>query len=127
MKLKDKCWKALSIYIRERDALKTTGTTDRVKCFTCNTFLDVKEAHAGHFLDGRYGYYMLDERQIHAQCPTCNMVNDGCKNIYMQRMLELYGKKVVSEIIHNPNKETNIDYEKLTKDYQEKRKNLKRH
>lgn len=125
MKDKEKAWKAISIYVRERDAIKTTGTPERVRCFTCPTVLPVKEAHAGHFIDGRRTSFMLDERQLNAQCPTCNMLHDGNKEVYMQKMLELYGKKAVTEMVNARFNMSFPDLEELASEYKKKREVLR--
>lgn len=64
--------KAFSIYIRTRDSNKGLCT-----CATCGVTRPIAQMHAGHFVSRRFLATRYDERNAHAQCPTCNTYNQG--------------------------------------------------
>jgi len=98
---KKKAWDAFSIYIRTRDAMLTTGTTENVVCCTCGKVYPAFGsgcAQAGHFIPGRRMSNLFDERGCHAQCYNCNMRLKGNTLAYLDFMLEKYGAEVVAEL-----------------------------
>lgn len=95
--LKKDAWKWFSKYIRLRDALLTTGTKERVKCFTCDREIEIEKSQAGHFIDGRGASVLFHEDLVHTQCYGCNVSKSGNKDAYTPRMIGLYGLKKVEE------------------------------
>lgn len=76
-KAKDKAWDAFSMYIRIRDSLATTGTTDYCICITCNERGDsapkeFKHIQAGHAVGGRGNAVLFHEEITNGQCDYCN-------------------------------------------------------
>lgn len=98
-KAKEKAWVAFSKYIRLRDCLRTTGTTTHGRCITCQKVYEFKQLHAGHFIPGRNGENLFDERGVHAQCGVCNLWKKGNWANYLDSMRELYGQEIIDELI----------------------------
>ena len=96
--LKKLALKWLSIFIRTKDCLLTTGTTTKGKCFTCDKFYDFKDLEAGHFIQGRHNVVIFDLRNVHSQCYRCNIPLKSNMIEYYPRMLKKYGKKVIKEL-----------------------------
>lgn len=74
---KDKAWSTFSMYIRVRDSLATTGTTDYCVCITCNERGDsdpkeFKHIQAGHAVGGRGNAVLFNEEITNGQCDYCN-------------------------------------------------------
>lgn len=85
-KIKDLAWKWFSKYIRLRDCLKTTGTKEYGKCYTCDRIKPFKELQAGHLVSSRCNSILLDEEIVHAQCKRCNIELGGNYTEYTIRM-----------------------------------------
>lgn len=60
-----------------------------------------KKSHAGHFIPkgmgGGSGVY-YDERNVHAQCYSCNEILEGNRTEYWPFMEQEYGQKVIDEL-----------------------------
>lgn len=74
---KDKAWKAFSYYIRIRDSLATTGTTEYCICVTCNergdpSYKEFAHIQAGHAVGGRGNAVLFHEEIVNGQCDYCN-------------------------------------------------------
>lgn len=74
---KDKAWAAFSMYIRVRDSLATTGTTEYCVCITCAVRGDTapkefKHIQAGHAVGGRGNAVLFHEEITNGQCDYCN-------------------------------------------------------
>lgn len=91
-KLKKKLWVLFSIYIRMRDGLKTTGTTEWALCVTCGKRYHFKLLQAGHFIAGRRSSNLFSEKGTHAQCYNCNINLKGNTLEYRRKIIELYGE-----------------------------------
>lgn len=100
MKTKDKLWKVFSEYIRTRDSIKTTGSPRFCICVTCGKLVEngTKFLNAGHYLSGRTGKNLFDERGVHGQCVGCNCFGNGKPQEYTEFMLREYGADVVAEL-----------------------------
>jgi hypothetical protein len=80
---KDKAWKAFSLYIRTRDSLATTGTTEYCVCITCEVRGDAvpkpfSSIQAGHAVGGRRNAVLFHEEIVNGQCNYCNGQSRGC-------------------------------------------------
>lgn len=98
---KKRAWKQLSIYVRTRDALKTTGTVLYAHCISCDRRYPAFGKgclQAGHFIPGRSGAVLFDDRGIHAQCYNCNVNLKGNWVPYEKKLIEMYGVEVVEEL-----------------------------
>lgn len=104
---KKEAWDWCSKYIRLRDAMtyqdKYPDTPfGYVKCCTCSTVVIYNQnCDAGHFISkgsrGMSGVY-FDERNIHAQCKSCNGFHQGRQVVYRDFMLEKYGQEVIDKL-----------------------------
>lgn len=98
---KKKAWDTFSKYVRLRDALKTTGTLEWVKCYTCEARIPSTGpqcAQAGHFIQGRGMSLLFDERGVHAQCYADNVIRKGNVVEYFFKMRDEYGMEVIEEL-----------------------------
>lgn len=126
-KAKDRAWKTFSLYIRTRDCIKTTGTKTLLKCVTCGKLVDIKKAHASHFIPGRHLGILFDERGVNGSCYTCNVVLGSNGPKYYKWMLNHYGQKVIDDLERIDNttvKYTVKDYLEIEKKYKEKLSHL---
>ncbi len=96
---KNRAWIAFSAYIRTRDCLLTTGTKTEGKCFTCGALKPFELLDAGHFVAGRFNKFLLDERQVHAQCKYCNNALQGYGARYYTKMVDLFGESEVEKML----------------------------
>ena len=118
-RLRDKAWNLLSQIVRR-------GNSDHkgdVVCVTCGKQLPWRESHAGHFVPRARGIACYFEcRNIHPQCPGCNMFGGEMVKIrYSQWMTRMYGQDEVDRLITlagTVNKMTRSDYEELISHYQ---------
>ncbi len=97
-KVKKKLWAIFSEYIRKRDGLRTTGSTEWALCITCQKRYHYKLLQAGHFIAGRHNAGLFSERGTHAQCYNCNINLKGNTLEYRRRIIELYGLGVDIEL-----------------------------
>lgn len=94
-KLKKQAWDLLSKCIR----LEAADSYGIAECVSCGDRYHYKNLQAGHFIDGRHGAVLFDERGIHPQCARCNIFLKGNKVPYTLFMLDKYGKEVVDELL----------------------------
>jgi hypothetical protein len=90
--------KAFQQFIRNRDKDKP--------CITCGKPTD--HPQAGHFVSRTRFATRYDERNAHLQCPGCNLYKKGNLILYTLKMIEVYGKTVVDELLKKA--EANIKY-----------------
>lgn len=130
-KAKDNAWKAFSIYIRTRDCIRFSGTTELGKCVTCKRAYPFKQLCAGHFIQGRGNAVLFDERLVYSQCGGCNTnppYGKGGNYVeYYVFMLEEWGQIMIDEF-RALKHETKIykihDFEALEQEYKDKTKAL---
>lgn len=126
-KEKAKAWKTFSLYIRLRDAIRTTGTKEYALCVTCRRRHPIKELQAGHFIPNRHNSILFDERGCHAQCMGCNVWKKGSPIEYWLFMEKEYGREIIDELItkDKQTKQFKVNYLlEIRKTYQEKLDNL---
>ena len=92
-------WKKFSEYVRLRDCIKTTGTTWKGQCVTCGKIFRFNKLQAGHFIPGRTGAILFDEKCTHAQCYRCNVILDGVWPVYYKFMQKEYGQEVIEKLV----------------------------
>jgi hypothetical protein len=95
---KKNAWDAFSVYIRTRDCLASTGTTESGRCCTCGKIYPFKSLQAGHWTQGRHNSVLFDERNCHAQCYHCNIGLRGNPIAYFHFMERKYGRAVMDEV-----------------------------
>ena len=62
-----------SQYIRLRDSDQNCNAI----CITCRKVAHISEMDAGHFIDRSHQATRYDERNVNAQCRTCNRFQSG--------------------------------------------------
>lgn len=93
--LKTKLWELTSKYVRY-SAIESDGL---VQCVTCYRRLLPTEIHAGHFQPKKRGLNIyFDLRNIHPQCPQCNMFERGRLATYAVYMVKTYGEGILEEL-----------------------------
>jgi hypothetical protein len=97
MKPKEKAWKAFSAYIRTRDCLETTGSSDFGVCYTCGKRLPYKQLQCGHCISGRGNYVLLNEDLCRAQCAQCNIFKSGNYDIFIPKIIREHSLKWFEE------------------------------
>ena len=126
-KHKKEVWEVFSRFIRMRDGLKTTGTTEWGLCITCGKRYHFKLLQAGHFIPGRHNANLFLEEGVHAQCYNCNINLRGNTLNYRRRILELYGEGADEriEITASQTKKFTVwELEELFKYYKDKVREL---
>ena len=126
---KKKAWDKFSIFIRLRDCLKTTGTFESGRCYTCGKLYDFKSLQAGHFVAGRGNSVLFDEQGVKAQCYYCNMHKGGEPLLFRRNLVKEYGEQLV-ELLENKRyqaqKYSMIDYQILRNFYVDKANSLRK-
>ena len=125
-----KAWDAFSLFIRLRDAIKTTDDIHYCVCITCGrpkpTF-GVGCIQAGHFVPGRCNAVLFDEECVNGQCFGCNCGQGGMWVEYEDVMVERHGEEKVAEMKLRKNKSvsyTASDYKDIKLKYEQKFKDL---
>jgi len=119
--LKPKLWKVFSKFIRLRDGCN---------CYTCSSRnIPMAKCHAGHFHPKSTTGVLLyfEEKNVHAQCISCNMYKSGNLAIYSLRLEQDYGMGILQELDAIKNKifkPTPDWYEEKIAYYEEKVKEL---
>lgn len=110
-----------SKYIRLRDSSGGIFT-----CCSCGKTKLFEQADAGHFINRRWMAIRWDERNVHAQCRSCNRFDEGNSIGYTRFMLKKYGEDVVDllESLKTPYKWTDGEVGILIKDYKQKIKEM---
>lgn len=88
-----------SYYIRLRDAKRITGL---ITCCTCGGSVHWTKCHAGHYLHGPFMKTTYYEKNVHAQCRSCNLQQKGKKAVVTQNyrnfIIQEYGLSVLKYI-----------------------------
>ena len=111
--LKVRLWRLVSEYVRRKDA----NSDGLVECVTCGKWSHWKDTHAGHFLPKKKGSAVyFDLRNIHPQCPHCNVWQHGNIHAYYDYMMEWYGQEIIDELkqlARKPLKITRVQYDDM--------------
>lgn len=121
--LKKKLWKIFSEYIRLRDS----DEYGNVRCISCGSIRHWKDVHAGHYEKRGYLGTFVDERNVHGQCPRCNLYLNGNQSAYAIALRKKYGETILEELDKLKNsreKYTRIEYEELIDKYKKETQNL---
>lgn len=110
--LKKKAWKLFSELVRR----KAADHRETATCVSCGNVMPWKEGHAGHFIPKSRGLvYYFHEKNVHFQCPVCNLFNvEVAKIKYTQFMQKKYGPEIIDELeslSQTPVKYSRWDYE----------------
>ncbi len=95
-------------------------------CCSCGQTKPYEQADAGHFINRRWMAIRWDERNVHAQCRSCNRFDEGNGSGYTRFMMRTHGDSVIdileaSKVSHQW-KDFELDI--LIKEYQQKYKDL---
>lgn len=126
-KAKRKAWEAFSKYIRTRDAIKTTNTTEYAVCVTCPRQYHIKSMDAGHWISRGHTAVLFEERNVHAQCVYCNKGLDGNAEAYRRYIVSEYGEETAEELYILSKKSVKYsiaDYEEIETYYKKKTQDL---
>jgi len=121
--LRQKAWKACSLYIR----YFYSDSKGCCTCYTCGRVLPIKEIQAGHAIGGRSNSVLFDTDIIRPQCPVCNIWNRGMYAVFALKLIKENGvewferKLMGSKLIV---KMTREDYENLTLRFDSMREGL---
>lgn len=96
--LKKKAWTIFSKYIRLRDCLNDSGTSDWGYCVSCKAPTNFVGGHAGHFLSGRMKPVLFNEGVCFLQCPRCNIFRHGNYEGYTKNLIQRYGIEHVMKL-----------------------------
>lgn len=92
-------WHEFSRYIRLRDAIRTTGTTKEVECFTCGIRLPREMSQAGHIVSRSYNGALYNPNVVFAQCVTCNHRYEGNHILGFLHLEQIVGYDKAREIV----------------------------
>jgi hypothetical protein len=98
--LKVKAWNLMSEIVRRKFA----DDNGYVECFTCGRTQHWTEVDAGHGIGGRRNYVLFLEEIIKPQCKPCNGYNGGRYEIFLLKLIDLYGRECVQEWVNDSRK-----------------------
>lgn len=106
-----------SKYIRLRDSHDGVFV-----CCSCGQLKPFEQADAGHFINRRWMALRWDERNVHAQCRSCNRFDEGNAVGYTRFMIKTYGEDTVDllERMKTSYKWSDGELDILIKDYKQK-------
>lgn len=122
-KLKKRLDNIFSKFIRLRDS----DENGYCLCVTCDRTLHWKCMHAGHFISRRVLSVRFDERNVHAQCPKCNLYGAGEQYKHSVQVVKRHGLGIDHELSSSPKegaKITKSEYEEMIKHYKLMAKDL---
>lgn len=125
---KDRAIDAFQMWIRYRD---------NWKCCCCGFQINPKEKdakkllHAGHFISRKFETLLLDEKNVHAQCRTCNGMQDwlGINPKYIIYLFNKYGLSVFEYFynkMNNKKKYTSEEWKQLAIYWETKLEEIKK-
>jgi hypothetical protein len=99
----EKEWNAFSRYVRLRDWAKQDDpdpwTASCVSCRKPYTIRGQGCMQAGHFITRKRTAILFDEKNVHAQCYTCNYTLKGNWDQYYETMLKMYGQEAIDDLM----------------------------
>ncbi len=99
-RLTEKADTVFSKYIRKRDALATTGSTEMVICISCGRHKE-NNGHIvnnGHFIPRYCKSTRYDEQNCNSQCVYCNKELKGNLFCYEEALAKKYNSVVVANL-----------------------------
>jgi len=109
-----------SLWIRQRDAVDGV-----CRCMTCGTPHAWRSIHAGHFISRGKENTRYNEKNVHAQCVSCNSFGEGMQYEYGKAIDRKYGEGTADQIVIQSkfeNKRSWFDYKTLGDMFLEKLK-----
>lgn len=97
-------------------------------CCSCGQLKPFAQADAGHFINRRWMALRWDEKNVNAQCRSCNRFDEGNQVGYLNFMIKKYGKTAVDILtsMKQPHKWTDGELDILTKYYKSRVRDLER-
>lgn len=86
--------RVFSKFIRLRDCRGGYGY-----CCSCGKIITYETCDAGHFVNRRWMMTRYDERNVNAQCRSCNRFDEGNNVGYVRFIQRKYGDDVVDLLI----------------------------
>jgi hypothetical protein len=114
--LKAKLDRIFSEYIRLRDA----DANGYCRCISCGAIRLWTQMDAGHYVNRQHMSLRYDERNVHAQCRSCNRFDEGNQIGYTRGLIKKYGAGIIDLLEvkkHTASKMTLFDYEALIEHY----------
>lgn len=96
--VKKKVWTVFSKYIRHK-----YSKDGMCECFTCGTVKPIKEMQAGHGVSGRTNGVLFLEEVVRPQCVSCNMFKGGMYEVFIPKLIDLYGRDGYEEFVQMKN------------------------
>ena len=91
-----------SQYIRLRDS----DHNSMAICITCGVQKHISEMDAGHFIDRSHQATRYDERNVNAQCRTCNRFQSGRQYEHGKAIDLKYGPGTAEQLLQDSRKIT---------------------
>lgn len=70
-----------------------------VECVTCGKSMPWEDSQAGHFVKRGHHAVRWDERNVHPQCPQCNLYKNGAQDDYTVYIVREYGEATLRELL----------------------------
>lgn len=121
-KIEKKLDAVFSKYIRARDTSDGWG-----RCCSCGTIRPYEGLDAGHFINRKWKATRWEERNVHAQCISCNRFGEGDASGYALFMLDKYGRETITYLrglSRETARFTDSEGELMIADYKRKLKEL---
>jgi len=83
-----------SLYIRQRDAVDGI-----CRCITCNTLHPWRSIHAGHFVSRGKENTRYNEKNVNAQCVSCNSFGEGMQYEHGKAIDRKYGERTADFLV----------------------------
>lgn len=93
-----KAKETFSRYVRLRDCIKTTRSTEYGKCYTCGKVVPFEFSQCGHFVSGRGNSLFFEENNSRLQCSECNCQLGGNHDKFRRHLIAEVGMKEVEHL-----------------------------
>lgn len=117
-------WNTFSKFIRLRDCLKTTGSPEYGRCYTCGAIKPFQDLDTGHFVKSNHKDIKFHEDNVRAQCGKCNRFEGGQEAVFTVKLIDEIGREKVDWLMSRKHIPKVNDFEKINKEYKEKIKEL---
>jgi len=92
-KARTRAWKLFSKYIRTKDSFNGYN-----RCVTCCETYPIGELNAGHYIHGKTKRSYFEPRNVHPQCPRCNLYLNGNPTSYALYLEAKYGIGILQQL-----------------------------
>jgi 5-methylcytosine-specific restriction endonuclease McrA len=114
--IKKRATQLFQLYVRLRD----TDENGNGFCCSCSAPVIYNKCDGGHFVSRTYLATLFDERNVFAQCKSCNNWQNGNGAGYADFLIKKYGPEEIerlNQLRHKPTKYTYSDYEVMIEDF----------